>query len=129
MLLAAEDRREERARDRRDALASETFHPDLQRIEAKRDVLIQQVRRRFGARYRSELEEALERELVELLDSAGTQLLVRHFVRERQSRNLRADAVDFPADPALLAEQRDPLDVASHRWMFRKIANSRTPRL
>ena len=53
--------------------------------------------------------------MAELFHAALADVFIRHLIGEDQTGNLGADAVDFPADPTLFAEELDALNVAGHR--------------
>src|SRR5207244_816368 len=110
--VAADEVHQESARHLAPPTAADALDADLQRVEAEVDVLIEQLLGRAGVGVHAE--EHLEGERRELPDSARAQFLLGEAVGQREPRQLRADAVDLPSDPSLLAEERDALKVASH---------------
>src|SRR5207244_217867 len=92
--------------------AADALHPHLQRVEAELDVLVEQLPRRHGLDVHAE--ERLERQRLEVGDAARPQLVLGEALGESQARKLRADPVDLPSDPTLLAKERDALDVFCH---------------
>src|SRR5216684_8533446 len=111
---AAEHVHEEGARDGLFTAAAKAFDTDLERVETELDIFVEQRSIRRRARGWVHLQKGLERQRLELLDSATAQIFLRQIVRENEARDLGPDAVDLPADPPLPAEQRDSLDVARH---------------
>ena len=112
--FVAEECEKHGARHVRLLAAPIALHADLQRVEAKLDVLIEQFARRIGVERGGHADECFEIERMKFFDAARAELGVIQIVGADEARDVGADTVDLPADPALLSEELDFLNVAGH---------------